>query len=203
LKEPAELPRDLQQRIADHFTEQIGVRLLCGSVRSAQEAVAAGTLVSVFQTSLSAFELRTPPLRERLDDLPRLASRFVPNRPIDAAALPVLRAHSWPGNLRELATVLTEAASVAPSGPILREHLPHELRVRADIPRTRPAKSLNMDAILEAVEKRLLQLALQKTGNNQTDAAEMLGVFRARLARRLEALGLAPLQPAKPRKKSE
>lgn len=203
LKEPAELPRDLQQRIADHFTEQSGTRLICGSVRTAQEAVAAGELVPVCHTSLSAFELRTPPLRDRLDDLPRLAVRLVPNRPIDAAALPVLRAHRWPGNLRELADVLTEAAASVPSGPILREHLPHELRVQAGIPRTQP-KALQLDTILEAVEKRLLQLALQQTNNNQTDAANLLGIFRARLSRRLEALGIpVPPQPPKPRKKAE
>ena len=142
LKEPAGLPRDLQQRLADHFTEQSGTRLVCGSVRTAQESVATGALMPVYHTSLSAFELRTPPLRDRLDDLPRLASRLVPNRPLDATALPVLRAHAWPGNLRELADVLTEAAASAPSGPILREHLPHALRVQSsDMPRTQPAKA--------------------------------------------------------------
>ena len=204
LKEPAELPRDLQQRLADHYQNQPDMRLICGSGRTAQEAVAAGALVPVFQTELSAFEVRVPPLRDRLDDLPRLAARIVPVRPIDAAALSVLRTHPWPGNVRELADVLIEAAALAPTGPILREHLPHDLRVRAGIPRTPPPKPLNLDAILEAVEKRLIQLALRKTNNSQTDAAEVLGVFRARLARRLEALGVpVPPQPPKPRKKAE
>ena len=204
LKEPAELPRDLQQKLADHYQGQPDMRLICGSERTAGEAVAAGTLVPVFQTELSAFEVRVPPLRDRLDDLQRFAARIVPNRPIDAAALPVLRAHPWPGNVRELVDVLTQAATVAPTGPILREHLPHDLRVRAGVPRTQPPKPLNLDAILEAVEKRLIQLALRKTNNSQTDAADLLGVFRARLSRRLEALGIpVPPQPPKPRKKAE
>ncbi len=204
LKEPAGLPRDLQQRLADHYQNQPDMRLICGSERTAQEGVAAGALVPVFQTAISAFELRVPPLRDRLDDLPRLAAQVVPNRPIDAAALPVLRAHPWPGNVRELVDVLTGAAAVAPSGPILREHLPHDLRVRAGLPRTQPPKPLNLDAVLEAVEKRLIQLALRKTNNSQTGAADLLGVFRARLARRLEALGVpVPPQPPKPRKKAE
>jgi len=203
LKEPAELPRDFQQRIADHFTEQSGTRLICGSVQTAQEGVAARTLMPVFQTVVSAFELRTPPLHDRLDDLPRLASRLVPNRPIDATALPVLRAHAWPGNLRELTEVLTEAAANAPSGPILREHLPHALRVQSGIPQTQP-KPLNLDAILEAVEKRLIQLALEKSNKQSPKAAELLGVPRARIWRRLEALGIpVPPQPPKPRKKQE
>jgi transcriptional regulator with PAS, ATPase and Fis domain len=201
LKEPAELPRDLQEKLADHFAGEGAPRLICGSITAAQEAVAAGTLVPAYQTALSALEIRVPPLRERLDDLTRLAARIVPDRPIDPDALAVLRAHPWPGNVRELTEVLTDSAGRAPSGPILRDHLPLDLRVRAEVPRSTPAKSLDLDAILEAVEKRLLQLALQKAGNNQTDAAERLGIFRARLWRRLEALGIpAPAQPPKPRK---
>lgn len=204
LKEPATLPRDVQERLADHFAEQADARLICGSTSTAQQAVAAGSLVSVYQTALAAFEIRLPPLRDRLDDLTRFAARIVPDRPLDASALPVLRAHTWPGNLRELANVLMESATHAQSGPILREHLPLELRVRSETPRTPPAKPLDLDAILEAVEKRLIQLALRKANNNQTEAAELLGVFRARLARRLESLDIPlPPQPTKPRKKEE
>jgi DNA-binding NtrC family response regulator len=174
---------------------------VCGSTRTAPEAVAAGALVPAYQTDLSALEVRTPPLRERLDDLARLAARIVPARPLDDATLPVLRAHPWPGNLRELAAVLTGAAG-GPSGPILREHLPLELRLRADAPRHRPAKPLAMDALLEAVEKRLIQMALRKANNHQTGAAEALGIYRDRLWRRLEALGIpVPPQPPKARKK--
>jgi DNA-binding NtrC family response regulator len=204
LKEPAALPRDLQQRLADHFTERPGPRLVCGSFRTAQEAVAAGALVPVYQAALSALEVRTPPLRERLDDLARLAARIVPDHPIDPAVLPVLRAHKWPGNLRELVDVLTGAAAVVPAGPLLREHLPLELRVRTDAPRAQPAKARSLDAILEAVEKRLIQLALKKANNHQTEAAEALGIYRDRLWRRLPALGIpVPPQPPKPRKKQE
>jgi transcriptional regulator with AAA-type ATPase domain len=202
LKDPAALPRDLQQRLADHFNERTGMRLICGSISPAQGAVAAGLLVPAYQTSLSAFEVRVPPLRERLDDLARLAARIVPERPVDAAVLPALRAHAWPGNLRELVSVLTSAAAVTPHGPVLREHLPLELRVRSEAPRAQPAKALSMDAILEAVEKRLIQLALRKSNNHQSEAADALGIYRDRLWRRLEALGIpAPPQPPKPRRK--
>lgn len=204
LKEPAELPRDLQERLAEHFATDPGIRLICGSTSTAAEAAAAGALVPAYQSALSAFEIRTPALRDRLDDLPRLASRIVPGRPLDPAALAVLRAHGWPGNLRELADALTGAAALAPSGPILREHLPLELRVRSETPRTPPAKPLDLDAILEAVEKKLIELALRKADNNQTEAAALLGVFRTRLARRIEALGVpAPAFPPKPRRKEE
>ncbi len=198
LKEPAALPLDLQQRLADHFTEHPGTRLVCGSDRGAQDA--GGALVPAFQTALSAFEVRVPPLRERLDDIPRLATRVL-NRTLDPAALAVLRMHAWPGNVRELVEVLRESAASTATGPVLREHLPHDLRVAAGLTRSVPPKSLNLEATLEAVEKRLIQLALRKADNNQTQAAELLGVFRARLWRRLDALGIPiPPQPPKPRK---
>ncbi|MDY3552484.1 sigma 54-interacting transcriptional regulator [Gemmata sp. JC717] len=200
LKEPAALPRDLQQRLADHFTDTPAARLICGSEKTAGDGVSGGALVPMFQTSLSAFEVRVPPLRERPGDLPRLATRLL-GRPLDPAALAVLREHSWPVNLRELASTLHEAARGAESGPVLREHLSHELRVKVGIARTHPPKSLNLDEILAAVEKKLIQLALKKANNHQTETAELLGVFRAKLWRRLDALGIPiPPQPPKPRK---
>ncbi|HEY1191115.1 MAG TPA: sigma 54-interacting transcriptional regulator, partial [Gemmata sp.] len=203
LKDPTALPRDLQQRLADHFSEPAAPRLICGSVQPAHEAVKSGLLVPAFQTTLSAFEVWVPPLRERLADLTVIAGRLL-DRPLDPAALAVLRGHPWPGNLREFAGVLLESAQGAAAGPILREHLPHELRVRSGVARTHPPKSLNLEALLVAVEKKVIHLALKKANNNQTEAAALLGVFRAKLWRRLDALGIPiPPQPPKPRKSDE
>jgi DNA-binding NtrC family response regulator len=199
LKNPAALPRDHQQRLADVFGADVPgcPRLICGSVRVSAEDVAAGDLVPDFHTALSVVELRVPPLRDRLADLPRLAARLLPDVPVDAAAFDVLRKLPWPGNLRELADALGEAAAAANGGPVRAEHLPRELRVRAGIPpKAAGPKPLALDPILEAVERRLIELAMRKTGDHQTRAAELLGIFRARLGRRLEALGIArPTQP--------
>jgi DNA-binding NtrC family response regulator len=200
LRDPEALPRDMQQKLADHFTEHTSIKLICGSARSAQDAVAAGALVSVYQTALSAFEVRTPALRDRIEDLPRLAARIVPDRPIDDSALAILRTHSWRGNLRELVEVLMGAAAAAPSGPILREHLPLDMRVRSEIPRVQP-KPRELHTVLEAVEKRLILLALKRTNNHQAGTADLLGIHRDTLVKRLSALGIpTPPQPPKPRK---
>ncbi|MFO0824527.1 MAG: helix-turn-helix domain-containing protein [Gemmataceae bacterium] len=73
------------------------------------------------------------------------------------------------------------------------EHLSRELRVRAGLGAPPvPPKPLTLDPILEAVEKRLIELAMRKANGNQTKAAELLGIFRTRLGRRLEALFLKP-----------
>jgi DNA-binding NtrC family response regulator len=205
LKDPAALPRDLQQKLADLFREAGAPRLVCGSCRSAAEEFTDGMLVPEFHTALSVLELRVPPLRERLADLPRFVTHFLPDITIEPAAIDILRAQPWAGNLRELADALGEAATAATGAGIKRDHLPRELRVRAGIePPLVPPRPLALDPLLEAVERRLILLALRRANNHQTEAAELLGIFRARLWRRLEALGIpVPPQPPKPRKGDE
>jgi len=204
LKDPAALPRDLQQSLADYLLENPHpTRLISGSLHTAADQVAAGKLVKEFHTSLSVLDLCVPPLRERMADLSRLVSHFLPGVVVEPEAFHVLRVQSWSGNLRELAEALTEAVATAGGGPVKRDHLPRELRVRAGIdPPTNPPRPLTLDPMLEAVEKRLIQLALRRSNNHQSEAAELLGIFRARLWRRLETLGIpVPPQPPKPRKR--
>ena len=74
-----------------------------------------------------------------------------------------------------------------------REHLPRFLREKhliADEPLPPSRRTWTLDSVLESVEKRLIELALRKTNNSQTEAAELLGIFRTRLGRRIEALNL-------------
>jgi transcriptional regulator with PAS, ATPase and Fis domain len=212
LKDPAALPLNLQDRLAGLFTADRAnpPRLVCGSARTAAAEVRAGRLIPPFHTALAVLELRVPPLRDRPDDLPALADRLLDRlgRPALADDVwPVLRAYDWPGNVRELADVLGGAARRAGNGPVTRDHLPRHVREKhliASDPLPAVGRPWTLDGVLEAVEKRLIELALRKAGNSQTDAAELLGVFRARLWRRMETLGIpAPPQPPKPRKKND
>jgi DNA-binding NtrC family response regulator len=205
LKDPAALPRDVQDRVASLFADRPGPRLSCGSTTTAGDEARSGKLLPAFHTALSVLELRVPPLRERPEDMPALVDRLLdrfPSRPTFADdVLPVLRSHTWPGNVRELGDVLTSAVGKAGDRPVAAEHLPRFLRERHGIASNPPAKSEKrptLDEVLEAVERRLIEQALRATGNSPTDAAAALGVFRARLARRMEALGI-PATPAKPR----
>ena len=210
LKEPAALPRDLQDRIARRVAplSPAGPRLVCSSARPALDGVSAGKLIPAFHTALSVLEVRVPPLRDRADDLARFADRLLERLPAKGTltdeAVTVLRAYDWPGNLRELAGVLAAAARQAGATAIGKDHLPRfvrEAHLIAANPVPRPAKPRPLDAVLEAVERRLIEEALRQCGNSQTAAADRLGVFRSRLGRRMEALGIAPPpQPPKPRK---
>ena len=197
LKEPAALPLDLQLRLVEAFEVERpdNPRLISGSTAPAIEGVNAGRLRREFDTDLSVLEIRVPPLRQRFEDLPRLADVLLErcgcHAVLDPASLDVLKLEAWPGNIRELADVLGAAVAAAGEGPIKREHLPHALRVKAGLVRPTPDPSLNLDATLATVEKRLIQIALDKAGSNATKAAELLGIWRTRLLRRIEALGLA------------
>mgnify|MGYP003347775266 CR=1 FL=1 len=93
------------------------------------------------------------------------------------------------GNIRELAEVLDGAAKLAGTGPITREHLPHELRVRAGLPSSANRDAnLQRDPLLHEVERRLILTALRRTGQNTKRAAELLGISRAELVRRAKSL---------------
>jgi transcriptional regulator with PAS, ATPase and Fis domain len=196
LKNPSTLPRDLQQQLIDLFTDDRPTtpRLICGSPRPAADDVASRRLLPEFHTVLSVLELQVLPLQERIADFPRLTAALLARRSppttIEPAAMEVLAAQPWPGNLRELATVLDEAATVAGVGPVKRDHLPHDTRVRAGLTKPAPAPPLKLKATLEAVEKRLVQVALARSGGNLTRAAELLGILRPQLYRRMEVFGL-------------
>jgi DNA-binding NtrC family response regulator len=141
-----------------------------------------------------------PPLRERRGDLPFYVERLLERGPkADAAQTMkltsevwnVLQRYAWPGNLRELSDVLNQACLQAKGAVIEVSDLPAGLRLPHEAPELAEG-GLPLDTILEQVERRLLELALRRTGGNKSRAADLLGMQRPRLFRRLKALGLAP-----------
>ncbi len=197
LADPAALSRDVQQQLLDLFTDdRPGTpRVICGSSRPAAADVAAGRLLPEFHTQLAILELTVPPLRERADELPRITShlleRLGASPDIDPAALTVLTAQQWPANVRELSAALADAAAEA-GGPLKREHLPHELRVRAGLEKPPADPPLTLEPALKALEERLIRRALARSWGNAAKAATLLGIPRSRLLRRMEEFGLTP-----------
>jgi DNA-binding NtrC family response regulator len=133
-----------------------------------------------------------PTLVERM--LVRLADSKLALKGLRAEALDVLRGHLWPGNLQELHTVLAEACHQAQGERIELNDLPWYLRN----PAPPPERTLPLDTLLKQVERRLILLALQKARNNKTRAAEILAIWRPRLLRRMEALGIEGDQEGEP-----
>jgi transcriptional regulator with PAS, ATPase and Fis domain len=199
-REPQRLPAELQRDLLTLFAADGAPRLLAGVRNPSREK--SQRLLPELWCALSVLVLRVPPLRERRADLAQLVERFLPRAaPAEGAAIDLtpaawesLRAYPWPGNLSELYVALASARAAAGAGPIDAGHLPGALRLTqrlADEPARELDRPLPLDRLLEEAERRLIQLALQRAKGKKRRAAELLGVPRPRLWRRMIALGLA------------
>jgi DNA-binding NtrC family response regulator len=187
-------PGRLAAEIIDRLLDRTDVRpRLFVSVREMSELAA---LPEAFTAAVSVLTIAVPPLSARRGDLPRLvpnladraaAAAGVRPLPLSADATDALRLHAWPGNFGELLDVLREAHRRATGDRIALADLPLYLRTPASPPAPLP---LPLDEILEKTERRLIQLALEQSAGNRSKAAETLKIWRARLLRRMEQLGL-------------
>jgi len=135
---------------------------------------------------LQVIPIRTPPLRERPEDLPLLASHFLENfvqqvgkriTGISEEALELLQRHSWPGNVRELENVLERAVALETTEVIQPERLPEALRAPARFEPLPPiGDGFSIDAYLRSVEARLLEEALEQARGDRAQAARLLGI---------------------------
>jgi transcriptional regulator with PAS, ATPase and Fis domain len=199
LPEPAELPRELQERLAhvliqgDEASDR--PRIIVGHCTDPAEIVRAGRLIEELHCAASTLTIPLPPLRERLADLDALVTSFLIRvrllvdhkvGGVSPEAAVALRSHGWPGNLAELFEVLRGACARAKSERIELADLPFFLR-NAPLP---PERTLPLDQLLEQAERRLIGLALRRARGNRARAAELLGIWRPRLVRRMEHFGI-------------
>jgi DNA-binding NtrC family response regulator len=177
-------------------------RILAGCGADPVEEVRAGRLLNELYSSLAVLTLSLPPLRERMADMPSLVDRLLercnaeglaPVKSVAADAWEILRAHAWPGNLRELYAVLASARRHARSDRITAADLPASLRLQRrmeETPAAARARPLPLDALLEEAERRLMELAIRRASGNKKRAADLLSIPRPRIWRRLKALGM-------------
>src|SRR5437879_1316364 len=200
LDEVTEVPQSVQvkllrviqereiRRVGDTRDMKVDVRLIAASNRDIAKAVADGILREDLFYRLNVIPIQLPPLRERRDDISLLAEHFVRKisaelgkvvRGVSPEALAILESYRWPGNVRELENVI-ERALVLGSGDILAaEALPpdlHQIREPQEVPVEIPSDGLDLEATLDQIEHRYLQMALARTGGVQTRAAELLRV---------------------------
>jgi PAS domain S-box-containing protein len=196
VRKPERLPREVQSLLLQTLdAEGESPRIIAGSSASAESEIAAGRLLPELHGRLSALTLQVPALAERLGDVPRLLERLLPRAREAAAAkvtgvapdtVELLLRHAWPGNLTELYESLRGACGRATGERIEPGDLPFYLQ-QAPLPAEQP---IPLDEVLEKVERRLIALALKLSQDNKTRAAELLAIWRPRLMRRIEQLGL-------------
>lgn len=194
LDEIGELPKSMQakllrvlesreiRRVGENKTTTVDVRVVCATHRNLEEMVAEDEFREDLMYRINTFEIHLPPLRERLDDVPRLAAhllkRFRPgggglDRELTDAAIEALKGHVWPGNVRELANVIEHATILCDSGPIDAEHLPQHFN-RRQLSGT--ARLSTGPITLRDLEMEAIHQALERNGGNKPRAAEELGV---------------------------
>lgn len=204
LKYADRLPADAQQELAG-FLRLPGVELplIATATRSLARLAKRGKFRPDLAYRLSPLTIQLPPLSEREGDLPLLAHFFLEEFNTRGAkqlagfapeAADMLFAYSWPGNVDELAEIIRQACEHA-AGPLVQVvDLPQQLHHAAE-KESRPAaepERIELDSYLATIETELLRRAMEQSRGNKTKAAELLGIHRARLIRRLVQLGLTP-----------
>jgi DNA-binding NtrC family response regulator len=206
-REVAAMPRDVQERLSDWLFEKPDSqppRIMAAVNESLSDFVDQDQFHRDLYFQLTALVIDVPPLVQRAEDILPLAQYFLEesNRlsgrqlsGFHPQAAEALSRYRWPGHIAELRTVIESAVQRA-TGPLVGEDdFPVSFRSGQDAQQLGPAPSPRiqpLEMILAAVEREQIQAALVASRDNLTRAAELLGMSRPKLYRRLEALGLMP-----------
>ena len=203
------LNRALQEReirrVGDNLPMKVDVRVIAATHRDLREEVRAGRFREDLFYRLHVFPVTLPPLRERPDDVPLLASHFLAKHAralrrelagFEPEALQRLAAHAWPGNARELENAVERAVAVCEGERIRPADLPSEVGAGAAGPPLDPAALARLpyrEAVAEARDRTsrdYLVALLAELGGNVTRAAERAGLERESLHRLLRRYGI-------------
>ncbi|MBM4380799.1 MAG: sigma-54-dependent Fis family transcriptional regulator, partial [Deltaproteobacteria bacterium] len=202
------------QRVGSEETVKVDVRVVCATHRDLKAEVAAGRFREDLYYRLHVVPLLLPPLRDRPEDFPQLATallaRHAPrvNRAVTSLspeALAVLARYPWPGNVRELENALQQALVFA-EGPVLQSaDLPAFLQEGARAAATGPGSGLpelkgdrSLNDVLEELERELIRRAYEKAAGVKTETARLLGIKTSALYYKLEKYGFIQKGEAPP-----
>src|SRR5713226_5087120 len=173
----------------------VDVRVVAATNVNLEEAIQAGKFRMDLYHRLSPIQIYVPALRERLEDIAPLAGFFLqqhdPRRRFTPEAIDVLRRHPWPGNVRELRNVVTRAVIYSSAEEIGPGDLPHEIsgkQMSAVSPEQVGTYSL------DGLEQHTIFKVLAQTGGHQQKAADILGISRRTLIRKLKLYRGEPCQ---------
>ncbi|MCK5375744.1 MAG: sigma-54-dependent Fis family transcriptional regulator [Acidobacteria bacterium] len=180
------------ERIGSSKTQVVDARIISATNADLAREVTDGRFREDLLFRLNTVEIRLPPLRERLEDIPLLANHFLGRFArkyrtalvgFDGAAAKALQRHGWPGNVRELAHVVERAVLMTTGDTIKADHL-------GLVNGPGSAGTTLEEMSLDDLEKVFVQKAMRRYDGNVSRAAEALGLSRSALYRRLEKHGL-------------
>lgn len=183
------------RRVGGRENIQISIRLVSASNQDLEEAVKRGEFRQDLFYRLNVVPVRLPDLKDRREDISLLVNHFLqkfaqqhgePMRRFASEAMRVLMTHSWPGNVRELENAVEHALTMGSDDMLTVQDLPASI--------TAPERDIVEEAIVDNVplselEKRYILRILEKMGGHQIKTAEILGIDRRTLYRRLRQYG--------------
>jgi transcriptional regulator with PAS, ATPase and Fis domain len=188
------------ERVGGTAPIPVDVRLIAATHRDLEQDVTAGRFREDLYYRLAVITVQLPPLRERGEDLRLLAEHYVaryareyrrPVRAISREAMAILRGYDWPGNVRQLRNVVECAVLQADGDVLLPSHLPRQaLREKA------PAIAEDVSRLtLSELERRHIKRVLSESGGQMNVAADILGIHRNTLRRKLTEYGIHNGEP--------
>jgi len=183
------------ERVGGEETVEVDARLIAATNRDLKDAIAKGSFREDLYYRLNVVNIHVPPLRERKEDIPLLVAAFLKEFSqengkkidgIDAKARFALYNYSWPGNVRQLRNSIESAVVLSKATTITLDDLPPNIRGESGTDSVR----LPLGASLAEVEKEVIRSTLAREGGNKSRTAEILGIGRKTLHRKIEEYGL-------------
>jgi DNA-binding NtrC family response regulator len=195
------MPKQIQQEMIQLLDgknsstgQALDIRFIVVAYKRLKEKVAKGTFQKELYQRIQAIELEVPALRQRLDDLPLLCTYFLNQysrehekelKTISEEAFHMFKAYPFPGNIRELKTIIEHAVILSDIQMIQPEHLPEKFSTRQK--EIVPEDQGRFLTIQEMEHQHILK-AIKATGGNKSKAAQILGISRAALWRKLRII---------------
>jgi two-component system nitrogen regulation response regulator NtrX len=202
LRTQAKVLRVLQEQAFEPVggtTVRVDVRVIAATNKELDREIAAGRFREDLYFRLNVIPLRVPALRERAKDIPLLARHFLValatqygrSKTLEESALPILIEHPWPGNVRELRNLMERLVILTPGESITGETMSAALRGGAAARPGEPEKDFpSLKEGREDFERRFIARKLRETDGNVLRAAELLGLERSHLYRKMRAYGI-------------
>jgi PAS domain S-box-containing protein len=183
------------ERVGDHKTIPVDVRIITATNKNLDKLVDAGTFREDLYFRINVFPLHCPSLIQHREDIPIIVQHFIRQNSqystkkilgVTPKAMDAMTTYAWPGNVRELRNAIDYAFVLCPGGGIATEHLPVKIMSHNDCP---PIESINPPHEHPDNRESLLQM-LRNSGWNQSEAARKLGVSRVTVWKRMKKYGL-------------
>ncbi len=203
------LLRVLQERkfepVGSNETIEVDVRVVLASNQPLEDLVASGEFRQDLYYRINVVQIEVPPLRERAADLPDLARHFLDQQSQELSrkfvgfseeAMQLLKSYPYPGNVRELSNIIERASVLAKGQMITAEDLPPHLRTDAPPLKVHPSSSewtpMTLTDALREPERQIILSALIANDWNRTTTAEVLGINRTTLYKKMKSLNIDP-----------